>query len=218
MSRQYDLIIFDWDGTLADSTAHIVGSIEGACSDLGIPLPSRAASRSIIGLGLQEALMQLLPGFPAERYPALAERYRYHYLAGDHGVGLFDEVTEGLAELAAAELMLAVATGKSRVGLQRALAAAGLHDTFHATRCADEGFGKPHPGMVEYLLDTLNVPADRALMIGDTVHDMQLAENSRIDALAVTYGAAPREDLLVYEPRACLNSFAEVRAWLRHVI
>jgi phosphoglycolate phosphatase len=214
MARRFDLLIFDWDGTLMDSAACIASSIQCACRDLGFPVPSERDARYIIGLGLSDALAYLLPGVPASEYPRVSERYRHHFLERDANTTLFQGAGEMLRELRAAGHLLAIATGKSRRGLDRALAATGLLDCFHMTRCADEGHAKPDPAMLHRLLEALAVPADRALMIGDTTHDMAMARAARVDRIAVCHGAHEEQALIDYEPLACVGSCVELRAWL----
>jgi len=214
MPKQYDLLVFDWDGTLMDSAAAITSSLRAACADLELPIPSEERARYIIGLGLNDALKYVLPEFPVAGYPALLERYRHHFLRQDRDTILFAGVTETLRVLHDAGFMLAVATGKSRQGLNRSLQATGLEKRFHATRCADESFSKPHPGMLLWLLDELHVERTRALMIGDTSHDMEMAAAAEVPRLGVAYGAHPRENLLKHEPVACVNTFSELSLWL----
>jgi len=147
--KQFDLIVFDWDGTLMDSTSTIVKCIQASARDLGLPVPGEDAASHVIGLGLYEAMQAVLPNVDPKYYPRMVERYRYHFLSKDHELTLFDGVAEMLHELAASAYFLGVATGKSRVGLNRALAEAGLLSMFDATRCADETFSKPHPAMLQ---------------------------------------------------------------------
>lgn len=213
-SRQFDLLIFDWDGTLMDSAGAIVDSIQRACEDIGLAAPSDRASRQIIGLGLMQALQTLLPDLPADDYPRLVERYRHHYLGRDVQIPLFDGVSDGIRDLHARGFQLAVATGKSRLGLARALDASGLGPWFAATRCADQTHSKPHPAMVLELLDELAADSAQALVIGDTSHDLLMASNAGVASLGVTYGAHEAGDLHPHAPLALLNSFAEVHAWL----
>lgn len=214
MPRQFDLLVFDWDGTLMDSAAAITMSLRSACADLELPVPSEERARYVIGLGLSDALKYLLPDLPAVGYPALLERYRHHFQRQDRDTTLFDGAAQMLQTLHDAGFMLAVATGKSRRGLDRALEATGLQSVFHATRCADEGFSKPHPGMLLWLLEELDVTRERALMIGDTSHDMEMAAAAEVARLGVAYGAHPRENLLKHDPLACLNTFDELPQWL----
>jgi phosphoglycolate phosphatase len=213
MNRRFDLLIFDWDGTLMDSAACIASSLQSACEDLGYPVPSDRDARYIIGLGLHDAMAHVLPHVPVSEYPRIAERYRHHFLKGDADTTLFAGVLDMIQELRGRGHLLAVATGKSRRGLDRALAATGLAAHFHATRCADEGHTKPDPRMLWWLLETLEVQADRALMIGDTSHDMAMAQAAGIERLAVAHGAHDAADLLKYEPLACVRDCAELRTW-----
>ena len=212
---RYELIVFDWDGTLMDSAAAIVAAIMAACRDLGIEPPSEERARHIIGLGLQDAIRSALPNLPARDYGRLAERYRHHYLSRDAELSLFPGARELVADLHAGGHRLAVATGKSRQGLQRALAHSGLGELFHATRCADECFSKPHPAMLLEIMEALEVDRGAVLMVGDTTHDLQMARNAGVDGLAVSFGAHPETALLAERPVACASSFVELAAWIR---
>jgi len=214
MAKRYDLIVFDWDGTVMDSTAVIVNSVQAACRDLNLPIPSDEAARYVIGMGLEQALRHAVPDAPEAMYAPLVERYRHHYLAQDNVIALFDSARETIVELHEAGYWLAVATGKSRNGLTRALQSSGLGEYFHATRTADQTFSKPHPAMLLEIMDELGVEPERALMVGDTTHDLQMAINAGVDALGVTYGAHPVEPLRALQPLALLHDFAELRAWL----
>ena len=214
MGKRFDLLVFDWDGTLLDSAGHIVESIQAAARDLGLASPSDQRARHIIGLGLQDALTYLFPELPAAQYPELAERYRVHYLAGDREMSLFPGAYDGIQAFRAAGFRLAVATGKSRRGLDRALQDSGLGPLFHASRCADEGLPKPHPDMLLYLLQAFEVEAERALMIGDTTHDLEMARSARVPAVAVAYGAHSSASLEALEPLACVASFHELARWV----
>lgn len=215
-SRRFDLIVFDWDGTLVDSTTLIGEALQHACGDLGLPVPDDAAARYVIGLGLADAMKLVAPDLPPDRYPELGARYRDHYLAREPGIPLFDGARELLNELHAAGYLLAVATGKTRAGLARAMAQVGLHGVFHATRCADEGLPKPHPDMLLHLMERLAVTPRVTLMIGDTTHDLDLAQNAGAAGVAVTYGAHPPEGLALRTPLASVGSVAELREWLAH--
>ncbi len=214
MPKQFDLLVFDWDGTLMDSAAAIADSLRDACADLQFPVPSDERARYVIGLGLSDALQYLLPDLPAAGYPALLERYRHHFQRQDRGTTLFGGAPETLRALQDRGFLLAVATGKSRRGLDSALEETGLTQVFHSTRCADEGFSKPHPGMLLWLLDELNVERERAVMIGDTTHDMEMAVAADVARVGVAYGAHPRGNLLKHEPLACLDTFNELSQWL----
>lgn len=215
MGRNYDLLVFDWDGTLIDSTGAIVEAIQAACRDLGLPEPSDACASHVIGLGLGDALRYSVPTLSEDRFPQMVARYRSHFLSRDHELSLFSGVFELVSELHAAGYHLAVATGKSRAGLNRSMERCGLGAYFSATRCADECHSKPHPQMLEELLSEFLVPPERALMIGDTTHDLQMASNAGVSALAVAYGAHPAEALDALNPLARLQSVEELADWLR---
>lgn len=214
MARRYELIVFDWDGTLLDSASAIVEAIQSACRDLGIPEPSDARARHVIGLGLSDAMRHAVPELAPDDYGRMVERYRHHYLSRDHELRLFEGVEGMLAQLAEAGFLLAVATGKSRIGLDRALRTSGLGPRFVASRCADECFSKPHPQMLEELMDELAVDPERTIMIGDTTHDLQMARNAGVDSIGVAYGAHPRAALEALTPRVIANEIAELQAWL----
>ena len=215
MASRFELLVFDWDGTLLDSAGAIVDAIQAACSDLGLPIPADERARHVIGLGLHDALRYAVPNLPAERYPLMVERYRHHYVRHDHELQLFDGAAAMIAELAAAGFLLAVATGKSRIGLDRALHNSGLGTYFHASRCADECFSKPHPQMLEELMDELSVDAERTLMIGDTTHDLLMGRNAGVACLAAGYGAHPAAALDALAPLARLQEIEEMAQWLR---
>jgi phosphoglycolate phosphatase len=212
---KYELIVFDWDGTLLDSAGAIVQAIQAACRDLELPEPSDAQARHVIGLGLVDAMRQAVPDLKPERYQAMSERYRFHYLSGDHQLTLFKGIPEMLANLQAAGHLLTIATGKSRLGLDRALDHSGLRPLFQASRCADECHSKPHPQMLEELMAEFGVSPVSTVMIGDTSHDLLMARNAGVDSLAVTYGAHPHDHLAEHGPRACLHDVAELAAWLK---
>lgn len=214
MAERFDLIVFDWDGTLLDSAAAIVGAIQAASADLGLQVPPDERARHVIGLGLTDALALAVPDLAPVDYPKMVDRYRHHYLSGDHELQLFDGVADLIAALAARGHLLAVATGKSRKGLQRALGHTGLGVRFHATRCADECFSKPHPQMLLELMGELGVDAARTLMVGDTTHDLQMAQSAGVDALAVSFGAHPRAALLDCGPVDCVDTPEELARWL----
>ena len=215
MAEKYDLLVFDWDGTLLDSTATIVIAFQSACRDLGLAEPTFEHARQAIGLGLTEALRHSVPDLSDDCLPQMIERYRYHYLSRDHELRLFGGVPELISELNSSGFLLAIATGKSRLGLNRALANSDLGAFFSATRCADECFSKPHPQMLEELMDEFSVVPERTLMIGDTTHDLQMAINAGVDSLAVAYGAHSAAVLDSLGPLARLHSIGELAAWLR---
>lgn len=214
MNTNFDLLVFDWDGTLMDSAPEIVLSIQAACRDLSLPVPSNAAASHVIGLGLPEAIAALLPDLALSEYARFTERYRCHFLGQDREIPLFDGVAEAIYGLREAGYLLAVATGKGRRGLDHAMQYSGLASSFHASRCADECFSKPHPQMLLELMDELQVPAKRTLMIGDTSHDLQMAENAGVSGLAAGYGAHPIENLMTHSPLACLDNFSDLHHWL----
>ncbi|HEU4851833.1 MAG TPA: HAD-IIIA family hydrolase [Telluria sp.] len=212
--KQYDLIVFDWDGTLMDSTGAIVKCIQAAARDLGLPIPHESAAAHVIGLSLYEAMEMALPGIDPAMYPRVVERYRVHYLSRDHELTLFAGVEDMLRELASKGYFLAVATGKSRVGLNRALNAVGLLSLFHATRCADETFSKPHPAMLQELTRELGQDLRRTVMIGDTTHDLMMANNAGAHGIAVQYGAHPVDQLHACNPVYSAASVQELHQWL----
>ncbi len=214
MSRRFDLLVFDWDGTLMDSAGAIVGALQSACADVGVPVPSDEQARYIIGLGLSDAMSHILPDVDPDEYPRIVERYRFHYLRRDAETVLFPGAADLVAGLNQEGFLLAVATGKGRRGLERVLESTGLKGLFHASRCADEGHSKPDPAMLRALLDELAVSNSRALMIGDTTHDMEMAQAAGVARLAVAYGAHPRDALLGYEPVACVDDLTQLRDWL----
>lgn len=210
----YELVVFDWDGTLMDSTRVIAASLQDACRDVGIAVPTDRDARYVIGLNLADSFNHVAPGLDDAGRQRLAERYRHHFLAREGEMPLYEGVREMLQDLRVRGRRLAVATGKARRGLDRALEATGLRDCFEATRCADEGFAKPHPDMLLMLLDITGVAARSALMVGDTTHDLELAANAGVDAVAVSYGAHD-EDLLATRPaRARCASVPQLHRWL----
>jgi phosphoglycolate phosphatase len=215
MGKRFDLIVFDWDGTLLDSTGAIVAAVQAACRDLGIPEPSDEHVSQVIGLGLADALRHSAPNISEDRLPQMVERYRYHYLSGDKELSLFDGASELISELHSAGFMLAVATGKSRLGLNRAFEYSGLGPYFPISRCADECFSKPHPQMLLELMDEYSVEPEKVLMIGDTTHDLQMAINAGVSGLGVAYGAHSAETLDSLQPLARLNTLSELTLWLR---
>lgn len=214
MPQRFDLIAFDWDGTLYDSTALIVRCMQAAAVDLGMEPPSRERASYVIGMGLIEALAHAMPGLDPARYPELGQRYRHHYFASAHEVTLFDGVPALLHELKARHHWLAVATGKSRRGLDEALKAVDMTTLFDGTRTADETAGKPNPQMLLELMREFGVEPERTLMIGDTTHDLQLARNAGCAAVAVTYGAHAHESLRGFEPLLVAHDVATLREWL----
>lgn len=210
----YALIVFDWDGTLFDSTALIVRCIQAAAADLGTAVPSDAQAAYVIGMGLQEALQHAVPTFPRERYAELANRYRHHYFARQHELTLFPGTLAMLHALKARGHVLGIATGKSRRGLDEALRSVELQGLFDATRTADETASKPHPLMLQELMAEAGAAAAHTLMIGDTTHDLQLAANAGAAAVAVSFGAHEREAFDAHAPRFVAHSTRELHDWL----
>ncbi len=215
MNPSFDLIIFDWDGTLADSTQLIADAICQASADVGLAQPSQMAARGIIGLGLREALQELFGEISEHQQQQLSLRYGHYYNAQEHDIPLFDGVAAAIPALRERGIQLGVATGKGRPGLDRALERSGLGQYFHATRCVNECASKPHPQMILELMDELGVAPERTLMIGDTSFDLQMAQNAGVASLGVTYGAHPLERLLPHKPLAHFSCFSEVYAWLQ---
>jgi phosphoglycolate phosphatase len=212
--KQFDLIVFDWDGTLMDSTSAIVKCIQAAARDLGLPPPHDDDASYVIGLGLHEAMQAAMPNIDPALYPKMVERYRVHFLSKHHELVLFDGVRDMLTELSQDGYFLAVATGKSRVGLNRALNAVGLLSLFDATRCADETFSKPHPAMLQELTRELGQDLKRTVMIGDTTHDLLMANNAGAAGVAVQYGAHPIEQLHACKPLYSAATVGQLHQWL----
>ena len=213
--KSYELIVFDWDGTLMDSEIRIVTCMQRAANDTGHPVPVDAAVREIIGLSMQRAVEELFPVREADEIERIIDAYRHHWLGGEvPSSALFPNAAELIEQLGQQGYLLAVATGKSRRGLDKVLLESGLEPHFHATRCADEAFSKPHPQMLEDILTDLNVAADKALVIGDTEYDMQMAANARVDALGVVHGAHAPQRLLDTGAITVLNALNELPAWL----
>jgi phosphoglycolate phosphatase len=211
------LIVFDWDGTLMDSEARIVTCMQGALADVGLVSQSREQVREIIGLGLPQAVQTLVPDHPT-LHARIIQHYRERYLG--EGVApspLFDGAAAVIERLVAQDFLLAVATGKSRRGLDQSLEQTGLRHLFHATRCADEARSKPHPEMLLQLMDELGALPQETLMIGDTEFDMALATNAGAQCLAVGYGVHPRERLLQHGPLGCVDRVTEIPAWVEHL-
>lgn len=215
MATRFDLLVFDWDGTILDSAGAIVSALKSASRDLGLSEPSSESVRYIIGLGFREALRVAVPDLSEDQYPLMVERYRHHFLEFDRTLQLFNGIRPLLTRLKLDGYQLAVATGKSRAGLSRSLIQCGLEGVFFATRCADECHSKPHPQMLLELMDECLVSPDRTLMIGDTTHDVLMAKNAGVESLAVSYGAHGVSALDASKPTARVNSVAELSAWLQ---
>lgn len=213
----YQLIIFDWDGTLMDSEARIVTTMQSAIGDLELEPRGREQVKNIIGLGLKEAVAALYPQQSSSVHDALADRYRSHFLAQDvESSELFEGAMDVLEKLSAQGYFLAVATGKGRRGLNKVLAELNVAHLFHVTRCADETRSKPHPQMLLEILDFVGLDPAQAIMVGDTEYDMELARNAGVAPVAVSYGVHERERLLSHQPLACLDDIRQLLDWLPH--
>jgi phosphoglycolate phosphatase len=212
--KRYRLVVFDWDGTLVDSTAAIVHAIRASAADLGLPTPSREQAAHVIGLGLLDAIHKAVPSITREQVPQYVQRYRYHYLKEDAALEAFEGIPALLDELSSAGAWLAVATGKSRAGLNRALDQMGWTSRFLTTRCADEGVPKPDPWMLRDICEEVGLAPEEAVMIGDTTHDLGMARAAGSDAVAVSYGAHPRNELALEPSLAIVDSVPELRALL----
>ena len=215
MKRAFSLLVFDWDGTLMDSEAHIVASMQNAMDSLGLdPLPVTRV-RSIIGLGMREAVRNLYPDADERFIDHFAAAYRKSFMhSGCDVQQLFPGVHQVLAELEAAGYLLAVATGKGRAGLDFVLQETGLTSCFHATRCADESFSKPHPAMLEELMLVCGVDSRQTLMIGDTTFDLEMARNASTASVGVSYGVHPESSLRAYNPLTILHRIMDLPIWL----
>lgn len=213
-SRQFDLIAFDWDGTLFDSTAIITRCIQNAVRDVGGVVPSDKDAAYVIGMGLMQALAHAAPDVPADRYPELGARYRHHYIAHQNDISLFEGVLAMLSDLKSRQHWLTVATGKSRRGLDEALQAVELKGMFDGSRTADETAGKPHPRMLQELMREFDVDPARTLMIGDTTHDLHMALNAGCPSVGVSYGAHEPDAFTALNPRYVAHSVRELHNWL----
>jgi phosphoglycolate phosphatase len=212
--RRFDLIAFDWDGTLFDSTAIIVRCIQQAVVDVGGRCPTDKDAAYVIGMGLMEALAHAAPDVPKERYPQLGARYRHHYMARQNDISLFDGVLPLLEELKWRQHWLAVATGKSRRGLDDVLRSVQLQGLFNGSRTADETAGKPDPRMLHELMREFGTEPERTLMIGDTTHDLQMALNAGCPAVGVSYGAHEPGEFHALGALHVAHSVADLREWL----
>lgn len=214
MARRFDLIAFDWDGTLWDSTAAITRALQGAVEDVTGERPSAERAAYVIGLGLRHALEHVAPNVRPEQYPALGERYRHHFSQEMGALQLFEGVLEMLDELHGRGHWVTVATGKSRSGLNEALGRHELKGRFHGSRTADETRGKPDPTMLHELMLEFDVAPERTLMIGDTSHDLAMAANAGCASVGVSYGAHAVDLLHEHQPLAVAHSVGELRTWL----
>ena len=211
---KYGLIVFDWDGTIIDSAATIAECIRESARDMGLPVPSTQQASHVIGLGLHDSLRTAVPELRAEQYPQFVASYRRHFLAREEAMRLFAGMEELLVRLKENH-RLAIATGKSRRGLDRALSATGVGRHFSASRCADETNPKPHPAMLLELMEELGCSRNQTLMIGDTSHDLEMARAAEVDSVAVAYGAHPEAGLRACKPMHCFPSVSSLSAWLK---
>jgi len=214
MIKKYELLIFDWDGTLMDSERKIINCFHAAINDVGIEPVDDDSIRAVIGLGLKEANQALFPRENEDVHERISEAYRDHFLVKDQtDMPMFPGVIDGIQKLRAS-YKLAIATGKARRGLDRVLDGHPLQEAFHVTRCSDEAVSKPHPLMLEQILEIAKVDRKDAIMIGDSTFDLQMANNAGIDSLAVSYGVQSCDRLLQYKPIGCLHKFDEIHQWL----
>jgi len=214
--RRFDLIAFDWDGTLFDSTAIIVRCIQAAVRDVGGTVPTDKEAAYVIGMGLMQALAHAAPDVPPEKYTELGNRYRFHYIQHQDDLSLFEGVLPLLNDLRERGHLLAVATGKSRRGLDEALHTVQLKGVFDGSRTADQTAGKPHPLMLQELMAEFDVAPERLLMIGDTTHDLQMAVNAGCASVGVSYGAHEPDAFHALQPLAVAHSVRELHDWLLH--
>lgn len=212
--RRFDLIAFDWDGTLFDSTAIIVRCIQAAVRDVGGAVPTDKEASYVIGMALTQALAHAAPDVPPEKYAELGNRYRFHYLQHQDDLSLFDGVLPMLGDLRERGHLLAVATGKSRRGLDEALHSVQLRGMFDGSRTADQTAGKPHPLMLQELMAEFDVAPERVLMIGDTTHDLQMAVNAGCPSVGVSYGAHEPSAFHAMRPLCVVHSVRELHDWL----
>ena len=211
---RYPVVVFDWDGTVIDSPATIVECMQVASREMGLPIPEPERASHVIGLGLHDAMKIVAPDLPGERYPEFVALYRRQFLAREDSMRLFAGMPELLQALARTRT-LAIATGKSRKGLERSLQATGVRRLFAASRCADETSPKPHPAMLRELMQELGTAPESMLMIGDTSHDMEMARAAGVDAVAVSYGAHPEDTLRGCGARGCVGSVQALSEWLK---
>lgn len=216
VNKQYKLIIFDWDGTLMDSQGRIVECLKASQEEMNLATKSETEFKNVIGLGLNEAIQHLYPDLDRNRVEKFADLYRNCYLKKEHApLNLFQQVMELLHDLKQTGVMLAIATGKARRGLDHALQQVGLKQFFHASRCADETLSKPHPQMLEEILDEFALSPQDAIMVGDTEYDLVMAQSIQMDAIAVSYGVHERERLLSFQPVACMANVTELANFLK---
>ena len=212
--RRFDLIAFDWDGTLFDSTQIIVRCIQQSVLDVGGTKPTDKAAAYVIGMGLMQALAHAAPDVPEAKYPELGRRYREHYTAHQNDLALFEGGLGLLADLKARHHCLAVATGKSRRGLDEVLQAVELRSVFDGSRTADETAGKPDPRMLRELMAQFGTEPARTLMVGDTTHDLQMALNAGCTSVGVSYGAHEPDAFDALKPLYVAHTVPQLHRWL----
>ncbi len=214
MKNNFDLIIFDWDGTIANSSGTIVSSFKEMCALSNIKTPTDYEINSIIGLGLDEAFAKLFPSIERGEINRLQSLFREAYLKKADEISIFDGIELGIKSLFAQGYLLAIATGKSRRGLNNALNKSNLNDLFSHTKTIDECFSKPHPQMILEILDSLMIKPERTLMVGDSGYDLQMAVNAKVSTLAVTYGSQVKDQLVGYNALDYMDSPYEVFEWI----
>ena len=215
MNHQAKLIVFDWDGTLMDSAAHIVNCLQIAITELNLSPKTDNELKNIIGLGLREALFALYPRGNDKELNALTARYREHFFDQDHEpCELFAGARELIEELNAKDYFLAIATGKGRTGLDKVLKETGMGEFFPITRCADESHSKPHPQMLLDIIDWYGVDANETIMVGDTEYDLLMANNADANSVGVTYGVHEEQRLLNCKPLTCVDNMNDLHHWL----
>ncbi|HLR14058.1 MAG TPA: HAD-IA family hydrolase [Burkholderiaceae bacterium] len=212
--KKYSAVIFDWDGTIINSTHSIVAAIQAACADLNLPVPETRDAAWVIGLSLESGLYRCVPDLTAEQMPQFLDRYRHHYFGYDPHIQLFDGMREFLEGMRARQIGLAVATGKSRVGLEKIIDQVNLRPLFDTTRTADETASKPDPTMLLEILEEMGLDTEEVIMVGDTTHDIHMARHAGVDSLAVTYGAHDPDTLLASSPGAMVSSVTDMQSWL----
>ena len=212
--KHYEAVIFDWDGTLMDSTHSIVESIQLAAADVGLPVPSTLQASWIIGMSLEAGLYKAVPELTADLVPSFMERYRHHFFQRDQTIKMFEGAVPLLDNLRERTVPISVATGKSRAGLDRVMRAVNLSHYFNTTRCADETQGKPDPRMLHEIMWELDLEPQNVLMVGDTTHDIYMAHNAGMDCLAVTYGAHDVPTLEQSKPIKMVESVPEMHEWI----
>lgn len=215
MNHEAKLIVFDWDGTLMDSAAHIVSSLQTAIADLGLEKKTNDELKNIIGLGLREAFFALYPQADDKELTSLTLRYREHFFDKQADTSeLFKGARELIQELQNKDYYLAIATGKGRNGLDKVLNETGMGEYFPITRCADESHSKPHPQMLLDIIDYYGIEANEAIMVGDTEYDLLMANNAQSNAVGVTYGVHEKQRLLDCKPLTCLDNVSDLHSWL----